>query len=180
MTWNNIKNPLSDFATPQWLSPRLLPLSLLEDWVDEIALKVKKEDIVVSPVVELLSVDWMIFCMNSMIPLITIRICKLVLHFAIGSLPALGCFWYVCRRLMQVACLLNLFKRIWFYEGLSSCSSLRICEAFSRLGPSELWTFPCDAGKHWSCRLLICDIEVEQVLSANWTPLQKMEGLADS
>lgn len=53
---------------------------LLEDWVDQITLQIKEEDIVVAPVVEFLSVDGVIFRVNLVILLVAFSIVKLVLQ----------------------------------------------------------------------------------------------------
>ena len=58
--------------------PRLF-LLLLKDGVDEVTVEVEKEDIVVSAVIQLLSIDRMIFCMHCMISFITLCISKLIL-----------------------------------------------------------------------------------------------------
>ena len=57
---------------------------LLEDWVDQVPIEVKKEDVIVWAVIELLSVDRMVFCMSCVIPFLTISISKLILQWTTG------------------------------------------------------------------------------------------------
>lgn len=126
---------------------------LLEDWVDQVPIEVKKEDVIVWAVIELLSVDRMVFCMSCVIPFLTISISKLILQWTTGfkTTSLHSCIMYYI-----------IFSCSW--RVLSWNSNTDIRQSQSQLHNTGTLQWHLLRLKIHSS-LLVCHIEVKEVLS---------------